>query len=54
MTSVRHVGIDNKDYSPERSALEMKDLFEQILSTLKKIEYHLCLVTDADLTIGEN
>ena len=49
MTSVRYVGINNKDYSPEHTAVEMKELFEQILLTLKKIEYHLYLATDADL-----
>ena len=49
MSSVRYVGLDNKDYSPERTALETKDLFEQILKTLEKIEYHLYLSTDTDL-----
>lgn len=53
MTSVSHVGIDSKDYSPERTAVDMKELFEQILTLLEKIEYHLHLATDADLSIGE-
>jgi len=52
MSSVRHVGIDSKDYSPERTALDMKELFEQILAILKKIEYHLYLATDTDIDIG--
>ena len=49
MTSVKYVGEDNKDYSPERSALRVLALLEEILTLLRKIEYHLYLGTDADL-----
>jgi hypothetical protein len=49
MSSVRYVGLNNKDYSPQQNAVEMKDLFGEILTVLKKIEFHLSIASDNEL-----